>query len=247
LRFYALIAVLITGTLLIYAASDFPGWGDPHSPASTYLSPHYIEKVMAETSVPNFVTAVLADYRGFDTMFETAVIFTAGIAIFSILRRKKEDPIFPAKVTEPIPNIIVQSTCRILVPIIQLFGLYVVAHGHHSPGGGFQGGVILGASLILLAISYDLKYALKGFSEKMTFMFANAGVLIYAGFGVMCIVLGRNFLDYGVLHKILPLDEVGSRSFSMLGVEIGVAFTVMSIMFAMYALMASQGEMEEGI
>ena len=73
-----LILVVILGSLLIYCSLDFPLWGDPQSPANTHVSPYYIEQTIEDTSVPNIVTAVLADYRGYDTMFETIVIFTAG-------------------------------------------------------------------------------------------------------------------------------------------------------------------------
>ena len=86
MKVFAFIAVLITGVLLVMAVQSFPDWGDPQSPASRHVSPHYITEAQQETAVPNIVTAVLADYRGFDTMFETAVIFTAGIAVMLILR-----------------------------------------------------------------------------------------------------------------------------------------------------------------
>ena len=76
----ALLLVVLLGGLLIYCSFDFPSWGDPGSPASLHVSPYYIEHGEAETHAPNLVTAVLADYRGYDTMFETVVIFAAGIA-----------------------------------------------------------------------------------------------------------------------------------------------------------------------
>ncbi len=84
---YLALAIL-AGALLFYGVSDMPAWGDPNSPASSYLSPHYIEKSYGETAVPNMVTAVLADYRGYDTLGETTVIFTAGICCLLILRRR---------------------------------------------------------------------------------------------------------------------------------------------------------------
>lgn len=87
----ALLATLVTGALLLYGTRDFPAWGDPQAPASTYLSPHYIEKAVQETHVPNIVTAVLGDYRSYDTMFETVVIYCAGMAVVSILRRNREE------------------------------------------------------------------------------------------------------------------------------------------------------------
>jgi multicomponent Na+:H+ antiporter subunit B len=87
----ALLATLVVGALLLYGTKDFPAWGDPQSPANSYLSPHYIEHAVEETHVPNLVTAVLGDYRGYDTMFETVVIYCAGMAVVSILRRKREE------------------------------------------------------------------------------------------------------------------------------------------------------------
>ncbi len=87
----ALLATLVTGALLLYGTKDFPAWGDPQAPASIYLSPHYIEDAVQETHVPNIVTAVLGDYRSYDTMFETVVIYCAGMAVVSILRRSREE------------------------------------------------------------------------------------------------------------------------------------------------------------
>ena len=66
-----------------------PDWGDPYSPASLHVSPRYIEKSLQETAVPNIVTAVLADYRGYDTLGETAVIFTAAVACILLIRRSR--------------------------------------------------------------------------------------------------------------------------------------------------------------
>lgn len=86
----AFIVTVITGVLLIYATADFPDWGDPSSPASLHVSPRYIEKTVEETGVPNMVTSVLADYRGYDTLFETTVIFTAGITAVMLIRRPRK-------------------------------------------------------------------------------------------------------------------------------------------------------------
>lgn len=87
MKLTALIAVCLTGALLIYGTIDMPNWGDPNSPASLHVSPRYIEKTVEETAVPNMVTSVLADYRGYDTLGETTVIFTAGIACILLIRR----------------------------------------------------------------------------------------------------------------------------------------------------------------
>ena len=85
----AFIVVCITGALLIYATGEMPDWADPQSPASTHVSPRYIEKTLEDTMVPNMVTSVLADYRGYDTLGETTVIFTAGVCCVVLLRRSR--------------------------------------------------------------------------------------------------------------------------------------------------------------
>jgi multicomponent Na+:H+ antiporter subunit B len=89
LKFFAFIVVLITGALLIYATVDMPDWGDPNSPANTHVSPRYLEESVEKTATPNVVTAVLADYRGYDTLGETTVIFTAGVVCILLLRRAR--------------------------------------------------------------------------------------------------------------------------------------------------------------
>ena len=86
MKVLGLLSVLLTGGLLLYGTLDFPDWCDPQSAACTHVSPYYIERAMEQTSVPNIVTAVLADYRGYDTMFETTVIFSAAVACFFLLR-----------------------------------------------------------------------------------------------------------------------------------------------------------------
>ena len=85
-----LLIVIITGMVLIYGTMDMPDWGDPNSPASRHLSPNYISDAVEKTATPNVVTAVLGDYRGYDTLGETAVIFSAGMACILILRRKRK-------------------------------------------------------------------------------------------------------------------------------------------------------------
>lgn len=125
-------------------------------------------------------------------------------------------------------SLIVKTVCRRLIPFIQLFGLYVVIHGHTSPGGGFQGGVILGASFILLAIAYGIEEMRRRFSLTALTVFTSTGVFLFAGIGVLCVLLGGNFLDYSTLPGAEP------RSLGMLGIEIGVGITVMAAMVSIF-------------
>ena len=89
MKIFALFATFITGATLLYGVQDFAPWGDPSSPANSHVSAYYIKNTVAETHVPNLVTAVLGDYRGYDTMFETVVIFCAGMAVLCVLRRTR--------------------------------------------------------------------------------------------------------------------------------------------------------------
>ena len=276
MRILGIIVVILTGALFIYTMGDFPSWADPASPAHNHVSPQYIEKGLEQTSVPNIVTAVLADYRGYDTMFETAVIFAAGVVCFFLLRiPRKDEPtvhryrhtlsgmtvsVKETRQTPPVleeferidtlwapHDLIIETACRMLVPFLQLFGLYVIAHGHYSPGGGFQGGVILGASMILLAISHDLRTAIARMSEKVHAILCAVGVFIFAGTGALCLLLGFNFLDYGALASILHVDPVTARSHGILIVEIGVGFAVMTAMIWIYNNISSKGKYDEGL
>ncbi len=276
MKYLAIITILLVGGLLFYGTPDFPAWGDPQSPASRHVSPYYIERGYEDTHAPNLVTAVLADYRGYDTMFETAVIFSAGIACFFLLRVYRRKTIqtrlyrhtltgvilriekggkLPESTAEFeridslwVPDDMIIKVCsRLIVPFVQLFALYVVAHGHYSPGGGFQGGVIFGAAIILYAIAHDMRRAFRRLNEKAALLVSAAGVLLFVGTGVLALLLGGNFLDYSALAGLLHTDAVMARSHGILIVEIGVGLAVMAVMVSLYYILSSAGRLDEGL
>ena len=89
-----LVLVLLTGVALFYGTLDMPNFGDPNAPAHIHLAPHFLKNSVEEIDVPNVVTSILASYRGFDTLGEVAVVFTAGIGVLLILsglRRRREE------------------------------------------------------------------------------------------------------------------------------------------------------------
>ncbi len=272
------LTVLMCGALLLFNVSEFPDMGDVNSPANSKenLSEYFLKEAYHDTKVPNVVTAVLADYRGYDTMYETAVIFSAGLACFFLLRvfRKKgpksrfyrhtptgvtlrideggklpeESDVFKRIDSIWIPHDnIVRITCRLVVPFIQIFALYVIAHGHYSPGGGFQGGVLLGASIILIAVSNNLRAGIQRMSEKVSALMGSVGVLIYAGTAALCLLLGSQFLNYNALAKLLHIKPVVARYNGILIVEIGVALAVMAVMVWIYYNLSSAGKHDEGL
>ncbi|HBJ61285.1 MAG TPA: hypothetical protein DDY76_06080 [Opitutae bacterium] len=248
MKLLSLVPVVAVGGLLLFAAQDFPEWGDPASPASTSpVSSHFIQSTGVDTEVPNMVTAVLADYRGFDTMFETVVVFIAGMAVLAILKSSGRRKGKREHEVEAEPDLIVTNTVRLIVPVIQIFAFYVLAHGHVSPGGGFQGGVVMGASFILVALAWDLEVALARFSAEKCILVAALGIVLYGGIGFLSMLLGGEFLDYAELEKVLPVSREMARYHAMLGVEIGVGFTVTAIMFALYANLSTEGRLKGGL
>ena len=86
-----LVVVLITGSILIYGTWDIPGFGSPHSPAQSHVASYYLENAYEETGVPNIVTAVLASYRGFDTLGEVVVVYTAAIAVLLLIGGRRSN------------------------------------------------------------------------------------------------------------------------------------------------------------
>ncbi|MFQ5849340.1 MAG: MnhB domain-containing protein [Candidatus Binatia bacterium] len=130
-------------------------------------------------------------------------------------------------------SVIVATTCRILAPFLHLYSLYVIMHGHTSPGGGFQGGVIMGASFILLVISLGREEALRRMTQKANDFFSSLGVFIYGGIGLACLLLGANYLDYGVL-PFPGATPVKARYLGMLVIEIGIGISVMAIMVSIF-------------
>ena len=96
LKIMSLFLVIVTGAVLVYGTIDMPEFGDPEAPTNQHVSPRYIEETHHDTSgINNIVTAILASYRGYDTLGETTVIFTAGICVILLLRRSKKDKILP--------------------------------------------------------------------------------------------------------------------------------------------------------
>lgn len=128
-------------------------------------------------------------------------------------------------------HIIIRIVSKFFCPFIQLYAFYVIAHGDLGPGGGFQGGVILGASMILYVIAFGLDEGRKRVSQKISDIFISTGVLIYAGIGLLCILAGGAYLEYAKL----PLGSHHLAShLGMYGIEIGVGITVAFVMITIF-------------
>lgn len=121
---------------------------------------------------------------------------------------------------------------RIVAPFIQLFALYVIFHGHYSPGGGFQGGAMLAASVVLIRLCVDDDVAQLQYKRAFGTPMGMVGAFVYVGTGLVAMVLGGAFLDYG--HLPLGGSVPSIRGMGILFVEIGIGLGVMSTLIAIF-------------
>lgn len=137
-------------------------------------------------------------------------------------------------------HLVLHVITKLMIPLILLFALYVQFHGDFGPGGGFQAGVIFGAAFILYALVFGLEDAQKVMPAWLIRILISAGLLLYAGVGVVGILLGGNYLDYGVLAD----DPVSGQHLGILLIEFGVGTTVAGVMVAIFFAFAGRGRRE---
>ncbi len=188
---------------------------------ATELSPlaqKYVQDGPTELGAANLVTAVVVTYRGLDTLGEVAVLFIATAGIGFLLRRKEKKLGFSPK--RPASEIL-QTGTDFLIPLIFLFGVYIFAHGHLTPGGGFQGGVIIASGILLLFLANSatrLNHTVLHFVESLSGAF-------YVGLGILGMILAAGFLD----NRFLPLGKLGTLFsagaipiiYSLIGLKVG--------------------------
>ncbi len=157
-RIYPILAFVlgtVMAAFLILAAFDLPSFGSADVPANNEVVRRYTGEGMKETGAVNLVAGIILDYRAFDTLGESHVLYTALYAVLILLLSEKGDNLTGE---EPAGRIrrddIVTTTAMILVPVIILFGIYIILNGHLAPGGGFAGGSVIGSGLILYAVAF---------------------------------------------------------------------------------------------
>ncbi|GMU42164.1 MAG: hypothetical protein AMXMBFR25_01500 [Lysobacterales bacterium] len=232
-----LLVVLATGAALVWGTFDLPPVGAPGNPVHQHVAPRYLQQSGAEIGIPNVVTSVLASYRGYDTLGETAVVFTAGLGVWLLIGGlQRRGAAAPVLASAPHANLILRVVSKFLIPVILLFGLYVQFHGELGPGGGFQAGVILASALIVHLQVFGADQTRQIVPESLLRVLAPLGVLLYGGTGVAGLLLGGNYLDYHPLGR----TPVGGQHLGILLVELGVALTVSSTMLLLCYLFAAR-------
>lgn len=131
---------------------------------------------------------------------------------------------------------ILRVVSKLLIPPIILYALYVQWHGDYGPGGGFQAGVVFAVAFILYALLFGVEALTRVIPPAVLQVLACCGVLIYAGTGVVTMLLGDAFLGYNALGS----DPVHAQEWGILVVELGVGITVAAVMMAIFVAFASK-------
>jgi len=137
-------------------------------------------------------------------------------------------------------NVILRVATKVLTPNILIFSLYVHFHGDYSAGGGFQAGVMLAAGFILHALVYGLENTQRVLPPAIPNFCMGLGVILFAGTGLVSLLLGGNYLDYNVLAH----DPIHGQHRGILWVELGVITTVFGTMLSIFYAVASRRSWE---
>lgn len=223
-RIFAILAIAGFAVIAVPLVTELP----PLEELPT-LARAYVERTPGELGAQNVVTAVIVTYRGLDTLGEVSVLFIATAGVGFLLRRQGPgvrsgaDGVPAESEGGPGqgPSEILTTGARILVPVVALFGVYIFTHGHLTPGGGFQGGVIVASALLLCflatpggRIGHPLLTAVESLSGAT-----------YVVLGALGLVLAAGFLD----NRIMPLGEFGTLFsagaipiiYSLVGIKVG--------------------------
>lgn len=244
-RFYKVFAVAFCCflvVLLLEGVSYLPTFGHADNPANNEVAQRYIEQGLQETGAVNIVTGMILDYRAFDTLGESHVLFIATCTVLILLRfdkkEQKEQLEADDRTHEPKNDVILQTAAKILVPPILIFGIYMILAGHLGPGGGFSGGAVIGAGLILY---------LNAFGFARTEQFFTAKTYKVMSFGALaCYTICKSYSFYtGANHieSVIPLGTPGAilSSGLILILNICVGIVVAGTMYTFYCMFRKGG------
>lgn len=238
-----LLSILICTTLVLVmlaTVSNLPAYGTGEAegnPRSNEVVERYIVSGVEEGGATNLVANVILDYRAFDTFGESCVLFIAGTCVFIMLRmddkEKKKKRVQEDEQLTVAGDPILQRIVRFLLPIILIFGFYILVNGHLSPGGGFSGGAIMGASLIMYLNAFGFDHIHRFFTEKIYKRVTCTALVFY------CLAKSYSFFTgANHLHSIIPKGTPGNilSSGLILPLNVAVGFVVTVTMYAFYAL-----------
>ncbi len=236
-RIVSVIFCVLVALLLLYTVSWLPATGEADKAVNNEVPGRYIESGLQETGAVNIVTGMILDYRAFDTLGESHVLFVATVTVLILLHLTKTDEakkeLTNDRKFEPKNDPILQMGARFLVPIIAVFGIYVILNGHISPGGGFSGGAIIGAALILYVSAFGFEKTEKFFTEKTYKTISFIALATYCLAKSYSFYTGANHID-----SHIPLGVPGAilSSGLILLLNICVGMVVACTMYTFYVM-----------
>lgn len=246
-RLYAVLSIVIClGIiwLLLETASYLPPFGNPDNPANNEVSQRYIEKGMEETGAVNIVAGMILDYRAFDTLGESNVLFIAACVVLILLKLPSPgdgevhttaflEAEADDRMNEPKNDLILQYGAGLLVPLVLMFGVYVIMNGHISPGGGFSGGAIMGAGLILYLNAFGFQKTERFFTYRTFRVVSLCALSFYALSKAYSFFTGANHLP-SVITPGVPGRLFSAGLIPYLNIAVGLV--VCCTMYAFYTL-----------
>lgn len=235
LRLYNVLAGLlcvVLSALMLLTAADLPPYGSDTAPTVNEVAQRYVEQGTQETGAVNTVAGMILDYRAFDTLGESFVLFTAMCAVTILLNRSgKRRWLLQPDVVDYASDPIVAPMSRFLIPVILVFGIYILLNGHLSPGGGFSGGAILAAGLMLFAMVWGDAAASAVLRPR------RLQTVVLCSLGFYCLAKSYSFYTgANHLHSVISPGTPG-RILSaglILPLNVAVGFVVCSTMYSLY-------------
>lgn len=237
-RVSAVVLCSVIMVALVLCASYLPKAGSPDNPSVNEVAERYVEQGTAETGVINTVTGMILNYRGFDTFGETCVLFIASSCVMILLMVSEEKLKNLPKNLEPKDDKILQYVARIIVPVLMIFGFYVIVNGHLSPGGGFSGGAIIGSGLILYSSAFGAEKIRKFFNEKVYKCIKITALILYG-----CIMTYYFYTGANGIPNIFPLGTPGNilSAGMIFFINLFVGSEVACTVYSFYALFKRGG------
>ena len=227
---------------LLVTVSWLPRMGADYNPNVNEVSRRYIEEGEEETGAVNIVAGMILDYRAFDTFGESCVLFSAVCCVFILLKNASHGDTLEAeendRVFEPKNDVILQRIAAVLVPFVMLFGIYVMFNGHLSAGGGFAGGAVLGAGMILYLLAFGFEKTSRFLNEKVINTIVCTALSFYCLAKSYSFYTGANGIPSVIGHGT-PGDLISAGL--ILPLNIAVGFVVACTMYSFYAVFRKGG------
>ena len=237
----AVLCCLVMIGVLLFTVSELPRYGK-ENPRTMEVVSRYVERGVEETGAVNIVAGMILDYRAFDTLGESHVLFTALICVTVLLRRDRKNmrsgredyyTIRRDRYFDTSADSVMRRAGMVMLPCIFLFGIYVLMNGQNGPGGGFSGGAVMGAGLILFAASCGFETVDRFFTPKVFVLITVISLGFYSFAKGYVFFTGANGLENHI-PKGTPGELLSGGL--ILPLDIAVGLVVMCTMFGFYSL-----------